>query len=471
MTIDLEQRIADLAAAWDRDTAPVSLDELVGTTASGPITTVELVRTIESSHRRWMILSVGAAAAIAAIVVLAVRREPDSIDPVAPATIATTVTTVHATVDAITVPTAPATTVAPTTAPTTVVPSVMTDADAAAALAAFDAERSEALRGITTIGFRVHGSTTFPDGQMYDDGSIRDTDGVELVFRNDGSAAIVSDTFGVSYYDAAAGIARAVFTDAAGQPAYQEVVGQANGSMGVGVPTGLVNGIITSISQLRPGLVAIVDDVLDGRPAWRIDQLTENLVARDGSMSRQQTWIDQATGITVQTHTSGSTSIDDVALDEIITLTDLEPGTPMPADFPNPFPAEATVAVSGDPTAFAPITLDQAAAEFDAPLLVPSLPGAQVSIERMNFGTEISPVLHVQWFDGFVRTELRIDQYPSMMDWPDTCSDCTIGVLDELRAAPLTIDGVYVARDNVGVTLTGDPDTIRAVIASLTQLS
>jgi hypothetical protein len=477
MSTDLEQRIADLAAAWERDAAPVTYDEITGAHDHVPsATTIELTAATTTARRRWAIALLGAAAAIAAVVLLAVRHEPDPIDPVAPVAsdpdTAAPSTTAPATVapprPTTVVPTTPATTTPPTTDPTP-----LSDAEASAALAQLEANRSAALRRLTSIGFDVQRTTTYPDGRVYDDGSPT-AGSVHVVLRNDGSAAVVSDSFGVSYYDAITGTARASYTDADGNPAYQEIVGQADGSVALGVPTGLTNGVVTSIAQLRDGLIGITDDVIDGRSTWRVDQRTEDLVAGDGSTSLQQTWIDQATGITVQTTTSGQMAINDVPLDETITLTHLEPGAALPADFPNPFPTDAAVASSGDPSAFGPITDDLARAEFDRPILVPGLPADQVSIARMNFGTtdggtEMSPSLVARWFDGFVRTELRITGYPSMMTLPDSCPTCTGSLLDELRSLPVTADGVNVSRAGIGVSLTGDPDTIRAVIASLTE--
>lgn len=478
MTTDLEPRLADLATAWDRAAAPVTFDEITGRVAAGTdAVTIELEHPTAPTRRRWALGVVGAAAAITSIVILANRHEPAGIDPVAPPT--------SEAVDASTVPATSATSVAPTeppttpvdTVPPTTVPAVMSDTDATAALAQLDAARTEALRGFTSIGFDVERTATYPDGRVYDDGGARPGGRMHVVLRNDGSAAVVSESFGTSYYDATAGTAQAMYTGADGQSAYQEIVGQADSSVALGVPTGLANGVITPIAQLSSGLVAITDDVLDGRPVWRVDQQFELV---QGSTSPQQTWIDQATGITVQTHTSGMMAIDDTPLDEIITLTALEPGAPMPDGFPALFPPGAVVSTSGDPTAFGPIAIDQAAAEFDAPILVPTLAGDQVSVERMNFGTAdgtatgapvIAPVLHVRWFDGFVRTELRIDGYPSTMVWPDSCAGCTISLLEELRAAPISAEGVSVVRDNIGVTLTGDPDTIRAVIASLVEVT
>lgn len=95
-----------------------------------------------------------------------------------------------------------------------------------------------------------------------------------------------------------------------------------------------------------------------------------------------------------------------------------------------------------------------------------------VSIQRMAFGTadggtETSPSLIVRWFDGFVRTELRVTRLPSSMPLATSCPDCTGSLIEQLSIAPITQEGVSVGVGKIQVSITGDPVQIRTVIDSL----
>jgi hypothetical protein len=290
--------------------------------------------------------------------------------------------------------------------------------------------------------------------------------------RNDGSVAVVSESFGISYYDAAAGSARAVFTNADGTTGYQQVDGQADSSLGLGIPTGLTNGIITPSSLLEGDVVAIEEDVVDGRATWRIDQYSAGV--EPFTPIETSTWIDRETGITLRTRSIGALSIDQGGdaqpITQTISLSEIVPNEPMPADFPNPFPPNAQVAVSGDPTQFEPSTYEEAAAQLGPGALVPTIDADQVSISRMVSGEgpeNVGATLVVRWFDGFVTTELTVIRFPAALVTPDPCVSCEPTLLDQLRVEPIRAGTVYVGVGDVEVSLTGDPERFPEIIDSL----
>jgi hypothetical protein len=163
---------------------------------------------------------------------------------------------------------------------------------------------------------------------------------------------------------------------------------------------------------------------------------------------------------------------DDVTtpITDVITLSDLVPNEPMPADFSSPFPPDASVAVSGDATQYGPITYEAAALELGPGAVVPTITADQVSVQRIVFGEgpeNVGVTLFVRWFDGFVRTELSVLRFPAMMEMPDSCVECDGSLLDQLRAAEIGSSGVAVQADGYSVGIAGDPERIRAIIDSL----
>ena len=491
MSTDLHQRIADVASSWEREAPAISITEITGrrrpaaldadeVSVDGPAADVDVVpgaRTQRRDGRRSLAIAAALLVAVSGAVVLA-RRSPDQADPVSPATTPVASSTISPN------STVPTTTAAPTTAaPTSTAASSTTTAEpallpadvVAERLALIADEQRAALRGFTTIGFTVTREETLPDGSPYETGGPPMSP-ARVVMRNDGSVAVTAASFGTSYYDAVSGTAQAVFTGPDGGPAYQQIDGQADSSVALGVPTGLANGVVTAMSSLAFDVVAIEEDMVGGRSTWRIDQRRATGFPASDSVSSTSTWIDRATGITLRTMSSGGSFIgegDDMTpIVDTITLSDLVPDEVMPAGFPVLFPPDANVERSGDAAAFAPITLDAAAAEVGPGGVVPTIAADQVSIQRIPFGTadggtEISPSLIVRWFDGFLRTELRVVRFPSSMVPPASCPDCSDSLLEQLAEAPPSGDGVSVGVGQIQVTITGDPERFAEIIDSL----
>jgi hypothetical protein len=338
-------------------------------------------------------------------------------------------------------------------------------------LAAIDAERREALRVFTTIGFTVERTQTLPDGSPYEDGGPS-ASRARVVMRNDGSVAVVSESFGISYYDAAAGSARAVFINADGTTGYQQVDGQADSALGLGIPTGLVNGIITPIGLLEGDVVAIEEEVVDGRATWRIDQYSDGVAPF--TPIETSTWIDRETGVTLRTRSIGALSIDQGGdtqpITQTISLSEIVPNEPMPADFPSPFPPEAQIAVSGDRSQFGPSTYEAAAAQLGPGAVLPTIDADQVSVSRMVSGEgpeNVGVTLVVRWFDGFVETELTVIRFPAALLTEDPCLSCEPSLLEQLRVEPVRAGIVYTEVGGVEVSLRGDPERFAEIIDSL----
>ncbi|MCU1358925.1 MAG: hypothetical protein JWN99_214 [Ilumatobacteraceae bacterium] len=473
MSTDLESRIAELARVWDASAGAVTIDELAAGSSIADLQD-EHATVIELDHperrRGRMVWTVGTAAAIAiGLVALVVTRDHDPVDPVEPGPEVSLVGALPTTPATAPVTAAPVTAAPVITVPVTIAAATTTTppVDIPASLAEIDTNRAAALRSFESLGFTVHHARTRTDGTVQSDTTAT------VVLRNDGSAAVSSADFIWSYYDAVNGTARAAFVGSDGQPGYQEIVGQADSSVALGVPTGLPNGIVEPFPLRSDGVVAVADDTNDGRPTWPIDSSYDS--GDGGAAMTMSLWIDTATGVTLQTRSEGMNSDQDGPLIDTVTLSDLMVGAALPADFPGTFPDGAAVSRSGDVSGFAPTSLDAAVALFGHGVAVPALPADVVSVSTTNFGnpdggTTASPSLIVRWFDGFLRTEYRLTGFPPTMALPDTCGSCTGTVLDELRAWNGQDDSVNVNRGGLGISITGpDRQAIQAVLDSLVE--
>jgi hypothetical protein len=471
MSTDLTERIADLARQWETDAPTIALDEL-HTASAGKLALQRHSAVIEldlrDTRRGRLALILVSVAAIAVGLFVVLSRDPDVVDPAAPSTLPSIATSVPA-APVTTATTATATTLIPDTsiAPTTSTAGISPDA-VASRLADIDAARADALRVFDTIGFTVRHVRVDPAGTVESESSA------DVVLRNDGSAAVVSDDFLYSYYDAAAGTARASFVDADGNTAYQELAGQSDSSVALGIPTGLPNGIVEPFPLMPDYVVDVADDAIDGRAAWRIDREYD---MGDGSDPQTTSiWIDVETGVTLQTRSTGTSVSNGVPLTDTLTLSTLTIGAPMPADFPGSFPDGADVERSGDATQFGATSIEAAAVEFGSGVPVPSGPADVVFVSRMNFGNEdgsttSSPSLVVRWLDGFLTTtEYRLTTFPPSMPVPDTCAPCTGTLLQELHALAGQGAMITVHRGNLGISITGpDIEAVRTVIDSLVE--
>jgi hypothetical protein len=270
MSTDLTDRIAALARDWETQAPPIALDEVVGRTLPTSLDPeaapfIAVVTTPMRRPRTGLFFAAGlaTAAAIVGVLVFAGRNERD-LDDVGPAPVASDADTTPSSAPS----SAPQTTdaVDTTAAPpetTTVTP--IAPVDIAARLAEIDAARALALRQFTTLGFTANHVRTNPDG------TVQSATKADVVLRNDGSLSASSDTTVWSFYDATTGTARLAYLGSDGQTAYQEVVGLADNSLPLGVPTGLPNGIVELFPLRADSVVDVADDTVDGRPTWRIE--------------------------------------------------------------------------------------------------------------------------------------------------------------------------------------------------------
>jgi hypothetical protein len=471
MSTDLTDRIAALAREWETQASPIELDELIGrplptSLDPEPASFIAVVTTPTTSRPRTALLFAGGVATAAAVVGVLVfagtgERDRDDVGPVPVATDAAIPSSAAQTTDVVSTTEPP---------PVTTTSAPPTPIDIASRLAEIDDARALSLRQFTSVGFIANHVAVGPDG------TVESSTSADVVLRNDGSLSLTSDSTVWSFFDATTGIARLAYTGPDGQTAYQEVVGLADNSLPLGAGTGLPNGIFEPFPLTPDYVVDIADDVVDGRPTWRIDRDYGTL---GGSTDPDQTmsiWIDVATGVTVQLRSTGMQAANGIPLTDTVTLSDLDLAAVLPADFPGTFPDVAVVAPSGDALAFGPTTVEQAAAEFGVNVVVPTEPADVVAISQMNFGnddgtTSSSPSLIVRWFDGFVPTEYRLAALPPSMALPDSCTNCAGTLLDELRDWTGDSARVDVHRDALSISITGPtPAAIQKVIDSLVEI-
>jgi hypothetical protein len=408
MSVDLEREVRALAQRWEDDAPAVTVAEAIARVAPpdlAPLTPeLELDLLAEPARPRpsRVLLAAACVAALVAAGVMVARRDRDDVEPVAP-TPATTVSP-SSTVVPSSVP--PSSTTPSTAAPSTVPPR-LSPAEIEARLTEIDAARLAGLRTFTQVGFHVVTTSDDPAGS---DGSRREAD---VVLRNDGSAAVTSADGSWSSYDASTGNARTGYTDATGASAFQEIVGMTDNSVALGVPTGLPNGIVEPFPLYPDDITEIGDDVVDGRTAWRIVRVLD---FQPGVQQTTAIWIDQQTGVTIQTITTSPSGNDPSVLTTQTTrLSDLVIGAEMPPTFPGSFPDGAVVQRSGAPRVPAVDVIGQAAAAFGDHFVLPSIAPDALSLTFMNAqpdGTDGMPWFEARWLDGFTSTTLRIAQRP-----------------------------------------------------------
>ena len=494
MSTDLEQRIAELATAWERDAPTISLAEIrerprsIGASpdvradaASGDAVVVALDVPGRRPNRTRRSLAVAAAVVVVAVGagVLALRS-PDDVEPSSPVT---TVPEPDAAAPGIDAP-SPAQPAADTTmvdatvvgssVPAPSVPATLPADEVAAKLAEIEAEQHEALRGFTSIGFTVTRTEILPDG-LPPEAYTSSRPVMRAVVRNDGSTAVVASDGGFSYYDATTGTASNAHTGPDGAALFQVWSGQNSAHMAFGIPTGLGASVVVPAGSLSMGVVGIEQDVVGGRPSWRVDQvqLLPSMSGGPDEEFRTSTWIDRGTGIVVRTRsTSWARFVSGLTypVTAEATVSEIELGAPMPGDFDAPVPVGATVERFGDPFQFEAITYEAAAVELGPGTVVPTLAADQVVVERIVMGEGLENTgisLVARWFDGFAATELRVMRFPAMMEMTDSCTSCTEPLLEQVRSAPITDDGITVAADGFSVSITGDPERIRSIVDSL----
>jgi hypothetical protein len=389
---ELLQRVA---SQLEQDAPPISIDEIEQRALTAPLP-LDGTRTA-TKPLRWtpIVVAVAAAALVTGGFALALTsRSPaptlrtsgtavldSAVPPTQPRPGPAT------TIPASTMPSEPQPTVA---APTTVAAGssdISLDGDAAAVIAAIDADRIDKLRMLTgfTATVRQTTDTLGDDGQSID--SQPGVDSRTTLLAN-GSMWTDIDGGGFASYDATTGESRGAIVMPSGEMYYQLIEGWTENSTGMSIMLG--HDPARLLSDIgAPGSVTVEATDFDGRPAWMVKTTYSPIMGEpDGSGEQIETFtVDQATGLMVASSIESGARPGEISR-RVSELFDLEVTDEMPSAFPGEFPEDAQIDRSGDPTAFRPTTLSEAAEWFGPGFVSPPEVPAGTTIFLTEFEWE-----------------------------------------------------------------------------------
>lgn len=411
---DLEAGLSRIADAIDTDEPPDFDPARVNLHANGD--------TI--GRRRTHLVLVAAASAGLAVtgaVFLSADDGSDAIRSVAPAT--TSNDTIPEATEQLDSPNPAASTATSSTAATTTVrvDDSLSDPTPPAAppvptLEAIAAERRQALRMLPGFTATATITTTLPDADP-------EASTVRYTLLADGS--FYADTGGGTFgsYDPSTGVVLGAFRDLNGVMTYQQIVGQADNT----VPLGVLGGYDPTM-DLRPDSSVVVSETeFDARPAWQLDYRDTYAVEGENEIVEETSQIiDRETGLIVSNSTTSSDPSKSLRGVELI---DIEIVDTMPPEFPGAFPPDAEVITDGDPNGvqmveatdvadvFGPTVplpigfLDEAARDGEGPLMITLTTTPSYLGEDDDGGGEPSVEYIEATFtvrEGFVSTAVRI---------------------------------------------------------------
>ncbi len=451
--LDLHDQLSSLAARWESETAPITLDEMMAR-ANGAV--VHDDRPVDESfvmvssrepatHRRWRPLLMAAAAAALVIVGLVALTRGNGTDqqPFRPGD--ETIAPQPTPDDSLPASSAGPTTVAVTVATTTPDSQASTSSiggglqgltsvqsSISVGLAAFNAFRATATMHVA--------SAASPGGELVD-GPVTIND---VVLAADGSMWSQGTPVTWSSYDATAGIAR-THTVIDGS----EINTQYNAWSSV--PLEVILGLDPTPDLSAVGTDAEIDDaVQDGRPVWQIGS-QHDTTGPDGSPSRVEETlaIDKATGLMIG-YAKTTSAAGGVTSTQTATLTNLEVGVEVPPPgFDHSFAPGANVDSSGDPASFHLLTVEEAATKFGSGFVAPD---ALPTTARIFFEGGVS-VVTVGESPGVVAPAFR---NKVTMEFPDGFAPRSVTVSKDLGSGEGAAgDGGAVCRTVDGKTCAG----------------
>lgn len=161
-------------------------------------------------------------------------------------------------------------------------------------------------------------------------------------------------------YDPRTHIVRGAFVQPDGTVGYQEIVGQSDGFLPLGI---LVGHDPTQLTVAMPDDPArgistdVIETIFEGRPVWEVTSIQSfadpcfepcsPAAATTRIVQTEVSTIDQQTGIVIRKST---TSTQPNTQPQLSMLGDIRVTGAMPAQFPGTFPDDAVVVRSGDPT-------------------------------------------------------------------------------------------------------------------------
>ena len=332
----------------ERGVPPIDLTEIRERAASPKITFVEA----SPSRHRVLAISVAALvlAAIAGLVVVGSSSDRTDLQPVdtpAPATTDAAPTSISA--------------VTPTTgAPTTTVPATTTPPSAAesrAALRELQAARNDKLRTLPGItGTAIQHSTSSVNGTPVE--TTRET---AFTMLADGSSWSTTSDGGWGSFDPTTGTSLGAYIGADGQMHYQLIEGWTEFSTGLNI---LLGGDPTRpIPDYGPDAQVQITDARRDGAAVTVVTITATATPRPEESQVETLVVDDEYGLIVesdkQVHVNGV-----LQSTQTVRITGLSTATTLPDAFPGEFPDGAFIERSGDPAAFQPVTIQEAAAWF-----------------------------------------------------------------------------------------------------------
>ena len=295
---------------------------------------------------------------VAGLVVLGDGRDSDPMDGSVPTVGSTPVIS-----EAVTVPTTPA------AAPSTTQPLPTGPTVDALTLDDVRAGQIAALRQLS--GFTATAEVTTTSTPYSLDGAPMaeqtSTRTAEITLLPDGSfwSQTSADEWGS--YDPATHTVRGAFRSPEGVLQYQEIVGQPDNS----IPLGVISGMFPTqlVGGTQDDSTRVEDTTLDGRAVWQITNVMVYDPARCqgdgcGSEPYSQTivqTVDQQTGLMIR---SSNATTDQHGTSQVAALRDVRPVDTMPAGFPGTFPPDAAVDRSGDPNIATSLTMADIPAHF-----------------------------------------------------------------------------------------------------------
>ena len=154
---------------------------------------------------------------------------------------------------------------------------------------------------------------------------------------------------------------------------YQLIEGWTDNSTGLSIMLG--SDPARLLGETAPySRVVVTETTHDQRPAWQIESMMNAggaPVDQDVATQTERFVVDQATGLIVVSSVEWQGTPQD-RVRRSSELIDIERVSEMPAGFPGEFPEGAQIDRSGDPNAFRPATLDEAAAWFGPGFFAPA---------------------------------------------------------------------------------------------------
>jgi hypothetical protein len=443
--LDLDHELRALCRALDEAAPPVSIAEITGHREVSPRHAAPSTGRVTGSgrRRRWQVAGVAIGLVAASVLAgLAFLGDRDRVrtTPNAPSqsTVGPPPSVVPSTVGGGSTTLTAASTVPVTAAPTTTSP------PAGPSLPSLQRQVGQALSNVDS--FRA--TATITRG-----GADATTQSNTVTLLSDGRMWALTDGGGWASYDPSTGVSKLMSIGPDGTATYQEIVGWADNSVGIQILVGH-----DPVMRFERGAAEadISEVVHDGRPAWQITSAAD--VNRPGQFGGQVEVfvIDQATGLVVATRTE--LAVDGAVQVTESSLTGLETGVTLPAEYPGVFPDGAAVERSGDPNAFQLTTLDDAAAFFGRGFVAPAdLPaGTRVTTSAgpvmaetgETFATNLTVTITIP--DGFARSTVELHKFVPIGD-----------VAPGFGMIPID-DALCFSTDGITCTRTADTDVVTA---------